>query len=218
MGCRIRVLIVLAIAAPLFVATGGRAIACSCAPSPADRVLRRADAVVAGHVIDEATVDAMTTRSTLAVDGVYRGRVPATITLEADVGPGGGSTCAVLYPVGASVDPLVLERLADGAYRVDVCALLSADEIRSELGAPRAPPPGAAGPGLSSGPSPARPPIASAPATGHGLSWPAIAGGLALALVAMIVVVRRARGDEPADADEEGGDGTEGDGEAPASA
>ena len=125
----LRPLIALAIAAPALVSMAGPAVACSCAPQPVKTVLANADAVVAGHVVGEQPIDSMTTHSLLAVDGVYKGKVGATITLNANIGYGGGSSCAVLYPVGSKVDPLVLQRLDDGTYQASTCAFLSRAEV-----------------------------------------------------------------------------------------
>ena len=148
MSRALRLVIALAIATPLFVSMGGPAVACSCVQQTAQKVLERADAVVAGHVVGEQPIDAMNTHSTLAVDGVYKGHVDATIVLNANIGFGGGSSCAVLYPVGSKADPLVLERLDDGTYQVSVCAFLSRAEVVRLLGSARPPPPGSAAPSV----------------------------------------------------------------------
>ena len=178
----LRPLIALAIAAPALVSMAGPAVACSCAPEPVKKVLANADAVVAGHVVGEQPIDSMSTHSLLAVDGVYKGKVEATITLNANIGYGGGSSCAVLYPVGSKVDALVLQRLDDGTYQVEVCALLSRGEVFKVLGAARPPP------HASASPSPA---AAATPAVDRrGLSWPAVLGGLLVAMGA-IVLLRR---------------------------
>jgi hypothetical protein len=179
----LRPLIALAIAAPALVSMAGPAVACSCASQSVKKVLANADAVVAGHVVGEQPIDSMSTHSLLAVDGVYKGKVDATITLNASIGYGGGSTCAVLYPVGSKVDPLVLQRLDDGTYQVEVCALLSHAEVVRVLGTARPPP------RASASPSPAA--AATPPAADRrGLSPAAVLGGLLLAMGA-IVLLRR---------------------------
>jgi hypothetical protein len=180
----LRPLIALAIAAPAFVSMAGPAVACSCAPQSVKKVLANADAVVAGHVVGEQPIDAVTTHSLLAVDGVYKGKVEATITLNANIGFGGGSSCAVLYPVGSKVDPLVLQRLDDSTYQVAVCDFLSRPEVVKALGAARAPP------HASASPSAAAAPAVSSPAVRRGLSWAAVVGGLLLA-VGAIGLLRR---------------------------
>jgi hypothetical protein len=181
----LRLLVATALAVPLLVATGGRAVACSCAAQTAKQTIRGADAIVAGHVVNQIETDPMTTRSTLAVDGVYKGDATAEITLVANVGSGGANTCSVLYPVGATVDPLVLTRHADGTYEVQTCALLTMNAVRAQLGPAKPPPPGA-----DSSP----PPFATVPPSivEPGISWPAVAGGIAVALVLMAWALRRA--------------------------
>jgi hypothetical protein len=175
-----RVLIAVAIAAPLLVSPSGPAFACSCAPLNPKQVVHRADAVVVGHVTGEQTIGTMETQSTVAVDGVYKGDVEATITLTANIGTGGGNSCAVLYPVGSRVDPLVLQRLDTGTYEVAVCAMLSTRQVQAVLGDPRPPPPSSAVPS---------PPAAAPPAPVTGISWPAAAGGVGLAVAGMALVL-----------------------------
>jgi hypothetical protein len=182
----VRLVIATAFTLPLVVATGGRAVACSCAPATAKQTIHRAGAIVAGHVVDQVEVDPVNTRSTLAVDGVYKGHVAAEVTLVANIGSGGGSTCAVLYPVGATVDPLVLIRHGDGTFEVSACALLALDEVRARLGKAEAPPPG---------PSPGGGSLAAVPTSAleHGrLSVLAVLGGIAVAVALMAWALRRA--------------------------
>jgi hypothetical protein len=175
-----RLLIAVAIAAPLLLSPSGPAFACSCAPLKAKQVVHRADAIVAGHVIGEQTISTMETQSTVAVDGVYKGDVEATITLTANIGTGGGSSCAVLYPVGTKVDPLVLQRLDNGTYEVAICAMLSTRQVQKVLGDPQPPPPSSAVPS---------PPAAAAPAPVTGISWAAATGGVGLAVAGMALVL-----------------------------
>ena len=178
----LRLVIALAIAASSLVSMAGPAVACSCAPWPAQKVLTRADAVVAGHVIGEQPVDPMNTQSTLAVDGVYKGKVGATIVLTANIGTGGANSCAVLYPVGSKIDPLVLQRLDDGTYQIAICSFLSRAEVVKLAGAARPPPKGSASPSASPSPS-------SAAAIG-GLSWAAVVGGVVVAVIAIALLFR----------------------------
>ena len=191
----LRVLLASAIAVPLVASTLGPAFACKCALLDPHRIVRQADAIVAGRVVNVVTLDPMHTMSSLAVDGVYEGRVGSTLTLRSDIGPGGGSDCAVFYPVGSNVDPLVLNRLPDDTYMVDVCAMPMTAEIAKLIGAARPPPP--------NGPSPAPlPTVVSAvpaptnvPAPTDGVSWPAVGGGALIALALIVLAVRRtARG------------------------
>lgn len=179
----LRPLIALAIAAPALVSMAGPAVACSCAPQSVKKVLANADAVVAGHVVGEQPIDSMSTHSLLAVDGVYKGKVEATITLNANIGFGGGSSCAVLYPVGSKVDPLVLQRLDDGTYQAFTCAFLTRAEVVRVLGTARPPPRASASPTPAAA---ATPPAADR----RGLSPAAVLGGLLLAMGA-IVLLRR---------------------------
>jgi hypothetical protein len=179
----LRPLIALAIAAPALVSMAGPAVACSCAPQSVKKVLANADAVVAGHVVGEQPIDSMSTHSLLAVDGVYKGKVEATITLNANIGFGGGSSCAVLYPVGSKVDPLVLQRLDDGTYQAFTCAFLTRAEVVRVLGTARPPPRASASPTPAAA---ATPPAADR----RGLSSAAVLGGLLLAMGA-IVFLRR---------------------------
>ena len=179
----LRPLIALAIAAPALVSMAGPAVACSCAPESVKKVLANADAVVAGHVLGEQPIDATTTHSLLAVDGVYKGKVEATITLNPNIGYGGGSSCAVLYPVGSKADPLVLQRLDDGTYQVAVCDFLTRAEVVKALGAARAPPHASASPSAVA-------PALTPPAGRRGLSWAAVFGGLVLAVAASGLLLR----------------------------
>jgi hypothetical protein len=191
MARALRFLLATAIALPLLVATGGRAIACSCAPQSPHQTIRQADAIVAGHVTEQVQRDPTTTNTTVAVDGVYRGSVPAEITLVASLGNSGGSSCAVLYPLGSEVDPLVLHAVGDGTYEVSVCSLLDAAAVHARLGdaAPPAP--------LAS--SVATPPPAATVPADRGISWPAVLGGLALAIVLIVWALRRAAREQRAD-------------------
>jgi hypothetical protein len=177
MSRAVRVLLAAAVAVPLVASIPGRAVACDCAALDAKKIVHQADAIVAGHVVSQTEVDPVDTRSELAVDGIYLGQVAATITLSAAVGPGGGSDCAVLYPVAARVDPLVLRAQPDGTYVVDTCSMVVAREIAKLLGDARPPPPAA-----SPTDAGAVPPVATEP-VGGGVSWPAVAGGVVLAVV-----------------------------------
>ena len=179
----LRLLIALAIAAPALVSMAGPAVACSCVSQPARKVLATADAVVAAHVVGEQPIGATTTDSIVAVDGVYQGDVDATIVVRSDIGFGGASSCAVLYPVGSKVDPLVLHRLDDGTYQTSICAFLSRAEVVGLVGAARPPPPQP-----SATPTSSPPPVAT---EATGLSWPAVLGGLLLAVVAIALLLRR---------------------------
>jgi hypothetical protein len=185
MGRALRLVVAVAVAMPLAIATMGRAVACSCAPRTAKQTIHAADAIVVGHVVGQMEKSPLLTETTVAVDGVYKGDVPAEVTVLADLGSGGGSTCAVLYPVGSTVDPLVLRRVnTEGVYAVDTCALLSLDQVRRTLGRPGPAPPAA---------SPTEPVVgATSTLVATGISWAAVLGGIALALVLMTWALRRA--------------------------
>lgn len=194
MGRLLRAGLVATLVLPLFVATGGRAIACSCAVGTARDVIRNANAIVVGHIDDERPIDALHTATIVTVTGVYKGRVAPIITLTADLGNGGGSSCAVLYPVGDTVDPLVLGRHADGTYEVQLCSIVSASAVRGVLGDP-VPVAQVSGSPLPSGSAtPAVPPATSddVGASGGGLSWPAVAVGAILAVALIALALRRA--------------------------
>jgi hypothetical protein len=183
MSRAVRVLLAAGIAGPLVSSMPGRAVACDCAALDAKKIVHHADAIVAGQVVSQTEVDAVDTRSDFAVDGVYRGEVAATITLSTPLGPGGGSDCAVLYPVGARVDPLVLHAELDGSYTVDTCSMVVAPEIATLVGDARPPPPPP--------PTGAEPvPVAAEPA-GGGVSWPAVAGGAVLAALLIAAALWR---------------------------
>lgn len=191
----LRVLVALAIGVPLVASMPGPAVACDCRRLDPHRIVRQADAIVAGRVVYVVTVDPTHTMSSLAVDGVYQGRVGSALTLRSDIGPGGGSDCAVFYPVGSKVDPLVLTRLPDDTYVVDICAMPMTAQIAKLIGVARPPP--------ANGPSPAPIPTvvaavpapANVPAPADGVSWPAVGGGALIALALIVLAVRRsARG------------------------
>jgi hypothetical protein len=204
----LRVLLATAIAAPIVLSTPGGAMACKCRDLEPQRIVKRADAIVSGHVIQETSIDPFHTTSVLAVDAIYEGKVGAQVLLNAHVGAGGGSDCAVFYPVGSRIDPLVLSQRSDGSYVTDTCALAALPQITKLLGEARPPPDGppiaTIAPSAQSVAVP--PPIASAP-PGAGVRWPAVGGGVLIAVALIVLAVRRsarepARGSSPPDAGE----------------
>jgi hypothetical protein len=198
----VRVLVAVAIAAPLVASMPGPAVACDCARLDPHRIVRQADAIVAAHVINAFPIDPLHTRSTLAVDGVYKGGVGSSVTVISNVGASGGLDCAVLYPVGSSVDPLVLWRQPDQTYVVDDCSLAVLPQIVQLLGEPRPPPRGPP-------PTSPAPPVAAVAPPGAGVSWPAVGGGLLIAFALIVLAVRRlARESTAAPASAEAGDGS----------
>ena len=189
----VRLLVAIAIGAPLVGSSPGPAVACECARVDPHRVVKRADAIIAGHVLDVVTFDPTRTMSSIEVDGVYEGRVGATVTVRSDIGPAGGSDCTVLYPVGSQIDPLVLLRQPDQTYVVDICAMPMAGQVSKLLGNARPPP--ADGPPAAPIPTSAAAAPVAAAAAPERVSWPAVGAGalLALALI-MFAVLRSARG------------------------
>jgi hypothetical protein len=187
----VRLLVAIAVGVPLVASTPGRAVACECAIRDAKHVIADADAIVSGRIVAQATPDATTTMSSVAVDGVYEGNVGPTLTLSAEIGTGGTSDCAVLYPVGSPVDPLVLFARADGTYGVDACALPVAPQLSRLLGV--AHPPAADGPPAVPLPGPveAPPPAAAPPPATHGASWPAVAAGVLIGVGLIAWAIRR---------------------------
>jgi hypothetical protein len=178
-----RVLVAAAVAVPLLASAPGPAVACTCQPLDAHQIVRRADAIIAGRVTNELELDPTHIRSVVQVQGVYRGHVPATVNVDAPLGPGGGSSCAVLYPVGSEVDPMLLVRAQGGSYTIDPCLIGSMPHVRALLGDARPPPPAS--------PSPSAVPIPIAgPTPLPGMSWPAVVAGLVLAVALIVAAVR----------------------------
>jgi hypothetical protein len=182
-----RLLLAAAVAVPLVGSAAGPAAACACVPSGAKQILRSADAIIAGKVENEITLDASHTRSIVRVQGVYRGNPPATIYVDTDLGTGGGKSCALLYPVGSVVDPMVLQKLPDGNYTIEQCVIGSTPQLRALLGTAR-PPPLA---GLSPSPDGTELPVPVATSTPiSGMRWGAVALGLALGVVLIAAALR----------------------------
>ncbi len=183
MGRIARLLIAAAVAVPLAGSAAGPAAACACLPVEPAQIVHRADAIISGRIENEISLDATHTRSIVRVEGVYRGAVPAEIFVDTDLGTGGGSSCAVLYPVGSVVDPMVLEKLANGSYTIEQCVIGSMPHVRALLGAARPPP--------SLSPSESAVPIPVAASTPiPGMSWGAVGLGLLVAVALIAAAVR----------------------------
>jgi len=182
-----RLLIAAAVAVPLVGSAAGRAVACVCLPATAQQIVHGADAIVAGRIQSEIPLGATRTRSIVEVQGVYRGTVPATIFVDAALGSGGGSDCAVLYPVGSEVDPMVLQKLPGGSYTIEPCVLGSMPHVRALLGDARPPPLAGPSPSVSSSGLPA--PVATSTSI-SGMSWAAVGIGLLLAVGLIAGAVR----------------------------
>lgn len=187
MGRIARLLIAAAVAVPFMGSAAGAAATCACLPSGAKDIVHQADAIVSGRIENEITLDATHTRSIVKVQGVYRGNVTSTIFVDSDVGTAGGKSCAVLYPIGSVVDPMVLQKLPTGSYTIEQCAIGSMPHLRALLGAARPPPLGAPPPGPSATAVPV-PVATSTPMSG--MSWEAVAAGLVLAVVLIAAFVR----------------------------
>ncbi len=187
MGRVARLLIAAAVAVPLVGSAAGRAVACVCLPATAQQIVHGADAIIAGRIQSEIPLDATRTRSIVKVQGVYRGTVPATIFVDAALGSGGGSDCAVLYPVGSEVDPMVLQKLPGGSYTIEPCVLGSMPHVRALLGEARPPP--LAGPSPSVSSSGVSAPVATSTPI-SGMSWAAVGIGLLLAVGLIAGAVR----------------------------
>ena len=187
MGRVARLLIAAAVAVPLVGSAAGRAVACVCLPATAQQIVHGADAIVVGRIQSEIPLGATRTRSIVRVQGVYRGTVPATIFVDAALGSGGGSDCAVLYPVGSEVDPMVLQKLPGGSYTMEPCVLGSMPHVRALLGDARPPPLAGPSPSVSSSGVPA--PVATSTSI-SGMSWAAVGIGLLLAVGLIAGAVR----------------------------
>jgi len=183
-----RLLIAAAIMVPLMGSSAGAASTCACLPVGAKEIVHGAAAIISGRIESEVTLDATHSRDIVKVQGIYRGNVPtSTIYVDTDLGPAGGQTCAVLYPVGSEVDPMVLQKLPTGSYVIDRCAIGVMPHLRALLGAARPPPLAALSP--SPGGSTVLVPVAtSAPMSG--MSWGAVALGLVLAVVLIAAFFR----------------------------
>ena len=154
-----RLLIAAAIAVPLMGSAAGAASTCACLPIGAKEIVHEADAIIAGRIENELTLDATHSRDIVKVQGVYRGNVPtSTIYVDTDLGPAGGQSCAVLYPVGSLVDPMVLQKLPTGSYVIDQCAIAVMPHLRALLGQARPPPLAGLSPSPDEAPSRSRSP------------------------------------------------------------
>jgi hypothetical protein len=182
-----RLLVAAAVAVPLVGSAAGPAAACACVPSGAKQIVHQAGAVIAGRIENQITVDATHTRSIVKVQGVYRGNVAGTIYVDSDLGPGGGSSCAVLYPVGSVIDPMVLQKAPGASYTTEPCVIGSVPHLRALLGAARPPPLGGASPNLTGSAMPV-PVAASTPISG--MSWAAVGLGFVLAVVLIAAFAR----------------------------
>jgi hypothetical protein len=139
MGLSTRILLVLSLA---LAAAPRPADACSCAPPPAaDKGVKRSTTAFTG-TITKATEDAKGHwQIEIAVDGVYRGTVPATVVL--DTGDAGGD-CSLgeLGPVGSRW--LVVSSSKTAPFEVFACSVTQqitpkVQKQLKKLGKPRKP-------------------------------------------------------------------------------
>jgi hypothetical protein len=188
----LRAALVLGLATAGLVTTAGPCAACSCAPRTPRQVVRGADAAFVGTVVREVPASATVTIQTFSVSEVYEGRVPARVDVTAAIGPGGGSSCGLLYPSGTPV-AVVASAAADGTLTSSACSYLSVAELERVGGTPSSPAPFT--------PSPSRPALGSSSASsssGMPLWQVALLGLLGgVALIGVSFVVGRRRGEPP---------------------
>ena len=175
-----RLSVVVLLAAPAVFVTATPCSACSCVPRAPKQLLHHADAAFVGTVVGVQPIDATTTVQTFAVQGVFKGALAATVNVIEPIGPGGGSTCGIAYPLGARV-AVVLSRQGDG-WTTDSCSLISVADL--EAVAPSPVPPR---PEPSPSASPTVPPFPPEPS--HGLGWPAVVLGLLVGVAAIALAL-----------------------------
>ena len=155
-----------------------------------------ADAVFVGVVTAETPVDAVTTIQTFEVRRVFKGAVLSRIDVVAQIGPGGGSSCAVLFPPGAPV-AVAVHRNDDGTLVLG--RVLRADHHRGGEGG---------GPGARAVPAPPTPSATRGPSATDGSAardpsgapsfpgWlvPLLGGAGGVLLIALSFLVGRRRG------------------------
>jgi hypothetical protein len=116
--------------------------------------------------------------------------VPSRVDVVAAIGPGGGSSCGLLYPSGTPV-AVVASAAADGTLTSSACSYLSVAELQRVGGAPASPAPFTPSASRSGVPSPAAPAPAGMP-----LWQVALLGLLAgLGLIGLSFLVGRRRGE-----------------------
>lgn len=197
----LRVAVVCLLAATGVLAAAPRCWACDCVFRSPAKVVAGADAVFIGQVTVETPVDPVTTIQTFEVRKVFKGDVTSRVDVVAQIGLGGGSSCAVLFPAGSPV-AVAVYRNDNGSWSSDACSVLTLAEMKKVAGPGRAPKP--ASPTLS-----ATSTSAWFPETGGGAGFPGwlvpllgAAGGAALIALSFVAGRRRAR-DDAAAADEQ---------------
>jgi hypothetical protein len=164
-----RLAVVALLAAPAVFVTTTPCSACSCVLRTPKQLLHRADAAFVGTVVDERQIDPTTTVQTFAVEGVFKGALPAAVDVTEPIGSGGGSTCGIAYPRATRV-AVVLYHQGDG-WTTDSCSLVSLADLEAVAPSPLPPRPGSS---PSSMPSVTPPP----PEPSRGLGWQAVVLGL----------------------------------------
>ncbi|MGE5227905.1 MAG: hypothetical protein ACM3OO_13610 [Planctomycetaceae bacterium] len=185
----LRAALVLGLASAGIVTTAGPCAACSCAARTPRQVVRDADAAFVGTVVREVPASGTSTVQTFAVSKVYRGRVPARVDVVAAIGPGGGSSCGLLYPSGTPV-AVVASAAADGTLTSSACSYLSVAELERVGGAPASPAPFTPTPAASPSALPSASPSSGMPLWQVALLG--LLGGVALIGVSFVVGRRRA--------------------------
>lgn len=193
----LRVAVACLLAATGILAVAPRCWACGCVFRSPAKVVAAADAVFVGVVTAETPVDPVTTIQTFEVRRVFKGAVLSRIDVVAQIGPGGGSSCAVLFPPGAPV-AVAVHRNDDGTWSSDACSVLTITEVEKVAGrggaaVPAPPTPSATrGPSATDG-SAARDPSGAPSFPGWLVPLLGGAGGVLLIALSFLVGRRRAR-------------------------
>ena len=192
----LRVFVVCVLAGAGVLAAAPRCLACDCVFQPPAKIVAGADAVFIGEVTAETPVDPVTTIQTFEVRKVFKGVVLSRIDVVAQIGPGGGSPCAVSFPAGSQV-VVAVHRNDDGSWSSDACSVLTVAAMKKVAGPGRAPKPAPPSPSATSTPS-------RLPAPGAGAGFPGwlvpllgAAGGTLLIALSILAGGRRARNEVP---------------------
>lgn len=193
----LRVAVVCLLAAAGVLTVAPRCWACGCVFRSPAKVVGGADAVFVGEVTAETPVDPVTTIQTFEVRKVFKGAVLSRIDVVAQIGPGGGSSCAVLFPPGAPV-AVAVHRNDDGTWSSDACSVLTVAELEKVAGPGRAPAPAPPTPSATRTSPPPRDPSGAVSFPGWLVPLLGGAGGALLIALSLLVGRRRARREVPA--------------------